>query len=68
MTDKFSTAIVAQVKAEGLTLIFPDSAEPSAKAYPYNKAVSFSTGERVFLLPNGGSYVVAFPLGPSPKS
>lgn len=56
------TAIVAEVKAEGLTLIFPDSAEPTAKAYPYNKAVSFSTGDRVLLIPCGGSYVAAFPV------
>ena len=55
-------ATVAQVKEEGLTLLFSDSAEPTAKAYPYNKAVSFSTGDRVLLLPCGGSWVAAFAL------
>lgn len=62
MTTEFSTAIVAEVKEEGITLLFPDSTEPTAKAYPYNKAVSFSTGQRVFLIRSGDSYVVAFPL------
>ena len=60
--NELSTAIVAEVKAEGITLLFPDSAEPTAKAYPYNKAVSFSTGDRVFLIRSSGSYVVAFPV------
>ena len=60
--NELSTAIVAEVKAEGITLLFPDSAEPTAKAYPYNKAISFSTGDRVFLIRSGGSYVVAFPI------
>ena len=61
MTE-FSTAIVAEVKEEGITLLFPDSNEPTAKAYPYNKAVSFSTGQRVFLIRSGDSYVVAVPV------
>lgn len=62
MTTQLSTAIVAEVREDGITLLFPDSAEPTAKAYPYNQAVSFSTGDRVFLIPSGGTYVVAFPI------
>ena len=68
MKHSLQTATVASVTEQGIHLLFPDSAEPTAKAYPYNKAVSFSAGDRVFLLPTDSGYVVAFPIGPSPKS
>ena len=60
--EKMKTAVVAAVEADGLRLIFPDSEEASVKRYKYNKAVSFAVGDRVFLIPSGGTYVAAFPI------
>ncbi len=60
--EKLYTAIVGAVESDGLRLIFPDSPELSVKRYPYNKSISFKAGQRVFLIPTEGSYVVAFPL------
>ena len=56
------TATVASVESDGLKLIFPGSSEASEKSYKYNKAQKFSVGDRVFLIPSGSSYVVAFPI------
>ncbi len=61
-TDKMQTAIVSDVREEGLLLQFPDGSEVSDKRYKYNKSVTFAVGDRVLLLPSGGSYVVAFPI------
>ena len=62
MSDKLNTATVYSVESDGLRLIFPDSSEPSVKRYPCNRSVTFTAGDRVFLIPTASSYVVAFPL------
>jgi len=55
------TAIVSDVREDGLLLQFPNG-ERSEKRYKYNKAVTFAVGDRVLLIPSGGSYVAAFPV------
>ena len=62
VSDKMRTAVVAAVEEEGLRLIFPDGSDAGEKCYKYNKSLDFSVGDRVFLLPCGSSYVVAFPI------
>lgn len=62
MSHKLNTATVYSVESDGLRLLFPDSSQPSVKRYPCNRSISFSVGDRVFLIPCGSSYVVAFPL------
>ena len=56
------TAVVASVEEDGLRLRFPGSEEVSIKRYKYNKSVTFAAGDRVFVLPSGSSYVVAFKI------
>lgn len=60
--SRFQTAIVAAVEEGGLRLSFPDSDSASEQLYPCNRSITFAVGERVFLLPSGSSYVVAFPI------
>ena len=62
VSEKMSTATVASVEDDGLRLIFPGSSEAGEKRYKCNKSQSFSVGDRVFLIPSGSSYVVAFPI------
>lgn len=62
MTGLRKTAIVYSVEKDGLRLLFPDQSEAGEKRYPYNRSVSFSVGDRVFLIPTENSYVVAFPI------
>ena len=56
------TAIVVAVEEDGLLLQFPDGSEVGDKRYKYNKSVTFAAGDRVLLLPSGGSYIAAFPI------
>ncbi len=56
------TAIVASVEEDGLRLIFPGEQKAGEKRYKCNKAQSFAVGDRVFLIPSGSTYVVAFPI------
>ncbi len=56
------TATVASVEEDGLQLIFPGENAAGEKRYKYNKSQRFSVGDRVFLIPSGSSYVVAFPI------
>lgn len=57
-----TVAIVERVFQDGLTLFFDGELVASKKRYPCNQAMSYYTGCRVFLVPNGDSYVVAFPI------
>ena len=60
-TNTVQTAIVAAVHEEGLCLQFPDGSL-SEKRYKYNKSAQFAVGDRVLLIPSGGTYIVAFPI------
>ena len=62
ISQKMCTATVAAVSEEGLKLIFPDGSDSGEKRYKYNKGLQFSVGDRVFLIPSGSTYVVAFPI------
>lgn len=59
--DAFAT--VGTVYADGIALIFDGSTDESIKHYRCNKSVSFKAGDRVYLVKDSGTYVVAFPVG-----
>ena len=63
---EFLTATVAEVTARGYRLIFPGQSAASEKVYKGNSAVRFYTGQRVRVLPDGGTYIVEYPIsGPN---
>lgn len=58
----YTIATVGSVYSDGITLIFPGTSTASSKRYNYNKSATFSSGDRVFLIKDSGTYIVAFPL------
>ena len=55
-------AKIGTVYGDGVTLIFDGQVTATTKHYKYNRSVSFSSGQRVVVLPVSGTYVVAFPI------
>ena len=51
-------ATVGAVSASGITLIFPGQTTASTKKYPYNKSVTFTAGDKVYIAKARGTYIV----------
>lgn len=58
-------ATVAEVFADGVTLILPGESTPGIKRYPFNAACSFQPGQRVHIAREGGTILVEYPIGGS---
>lgn len=56
-------ATVSAVYSDGITLILPGNNAPTQKRYPYNSSVTFSSGQRVHILREGGTIIVEYPIG-----
>ena len=59
---EYKTAVVDAVFDDGVTLIFPDSSEPSKKHYKCNSSVGFSAGDRVHIAKENGTVIVEYKL------
>lgn len=57
-TTVHQIAVVGSVTSSGITLIFPGQTTASAKKYPYNKSVTFSAGDKVYIVKVSGTYIV----------
>lgn len=51
-------AKVGAVSTAGITLIFPGQTAASTKKYPYNRDVTFSAGDTVYVAKVSGTYIV----------
>lgn len=58
-----SFATIADIKADGISLIFDGQDEPSEKHYKCNCFAVFANGDRVKVFKDSGTYVVEYPLG-----
>lgn len=59
-----SFATIGAVYEDGVSLIFDGEEQPSDKHYKVNSSVFFSAGDRVKILPDSGTYVVEYVVGP----
>lgn len=59
-------ATIGAVYDDGISLIFDDQEDrqPTEKHYKCNTSVVFATGDRVKILPDSGTYVVEYVVGP----
>lgn len=59
-TDFFAT--VAEVTADGITLLFDGTDAATTKKYKFNKSATFAAGDRVKCLRISGTVVVEYPI------
>lgn len=55
-------ATVYRVNPSGIQLTFDGEKSPSRRLYAYNQTLNLNYGMRVFVLPYGDTYIVAFPI------
>ena len=55
-------ATVGTIHADGVTLIFDDSATESTKHYKFNKSITFIAGDRVKIRKYSGTYIVEYSI------
>lgn len=53
-----SIATVSGVYSDGISLIFAGQTEAGEKHYPYNRDVTFSSGDKVVIIKASGTYVI----------
>ncbi len=58
-----SFATVTAVYGDGLGLRFDGENEPSRKHYKCNQYCKFAAGQRVYLVKDGGTFIVLCPVG-----
>lgn len=61
--ESCNIATVAQVYADGISLIFPGAAAASVKHYQCNQYCKFAAGNKVYVQKISGTYLVLCPIG-----
>lgn len=61
--EEIILATVANVAEDGITLIIDGEEEAGEKKYKVNTAVKFTTGDRVKIFKNSGTYLVEYKIG-----
>lgn len=59
----YTIAQIAEIYTDGVTLIFPDSDEPTQKHYKCNTSAELKVGDRVKVYEDSGSYIVEYAIG-----
>lgn len=65
-TQPYVFATIGEVYDDGVSLIFPGETEPGKKHYKVNTLGVYSSGQRVKVIKDSGTYIVEYPVG-NPK-
>lgn len=61
--DKPTLATVFDVSTSGIRIRIDGDPDPGQKYFKCNTTCKFDVGQRVYIVPDGSGYIVAFPVG-----
>lgn len=62
-TPEFITAVIGEIRTDGVTLVFPGEEDASEKVYKCNSGVKLRAGDRVKVCADSGTYLVEYAIG-----